>query len=206
MTLHLLHAGGLPRTVRPEVAKAVRKAYAYATTRLPIGQMDVVVQAQGGLTLPDIGVGAYTPSAELVFVFLDPRHLRLRQSLQQELAPLVAHELMHAARWRGPGYGITLGEALVSEGLALHFESGLRGCTPWYAQATDPSSLAHLEVQARTHWQEADYDRLAWFSPTPDAQGLRYRGYVLGHFLVARRLAAWRICAAAAWDTPADAF
>ncbi|MES0476805.1 MULTISPECIES: DUF2268 domain-containing putative Zn-dependent protease [Citrobacter freundii complex] len=38
--------------------------------------------------------------------------------------------LHHAARWQGPGYGSTLGEALVSKGLADHFSLELFGGEP----------------------------------------------------------------------------
>lgn len=204
--LHFLNAGYAKIPHRALIRNQVRSAYVFAVQRLPIGCLDVVVQVQPAMTLPEIGVGGYAPSAELVFIFIDPQNLRLAPCLSSELAPIIAHEFMHAMRWRGPGYGTTLGEALVSEGLALHFEAMLRGAVPWYAEAPDAAVLERLESEARAHWSDEAYERLVWFSPHADARGPAYRGYALGYHLVARRLAEWGLPPEAVWDRAAALF
>lgn len=204
--LHFLNAGHTKIGHRALIRKQVRIAYAFAVRRLPIGCLDVVVQVAPAMTLPEIGVGAYSPSAELVFVFIDPQHSQLASCLASELAPITVHEFMHAMRWRGPGYGTTLGEALVSEGLALHFEAMLRGAVPWYAAAPDEAVLERLESEARARWSDEAYERLVWFSPRVDTWGLAYRGYALGYRLVARRLAEWGLPLESVWDRPAALF
>ncbi len=59
----------------------------------------------------------------VVYVTMDPEHPSLRANAAQSLERMLAHELHHCARWDGPGYG----EALVSEGLAGHFEQEVFG-------------------------------------------------------------------------------
>ena len=65
-----------------------------------------------------------------------------------ELAPPIAQELLHCAWWRGPGYGTMLGEALVSEELALHFEILFRGKALLRAAASE-AQLLKLQHEAR---------------------------------------------------------
>lgn len=52
-----------------------------------------------------------------------------------ELPATVAHELHHARRWAGPGYGHTLVKVPISEGLAQWHEHTERGGPPPYAVA-----------------------------------------------------------------------
>src|SRR5690625_1970846 len=100
---------------------------------LPLGHIDVVVERNPFAVIPELGVGGFSPSGHLVHVSLDPAHARFGEALEQHLPRTLAHELHHCARWRGPGYGRTLGEALVSEGLADHFDLEVHpGAEPYH--------------------------------------------------------------------------
>lgn len=190
LQVHFLEAGSIKVDRKTTIRKLIYDAYNHAHLVLPsgaLGTIDIVVQVQPAMTLPEIGIGGYSPAANLAFIFVDPRNPNFRPMLHRHLAAMVMHELMHCARWTGPGYGSTLGEAIVSEGLAIHFEAAFRGETPWYAQSLDESALMRAELDARTNWQTVDYDRFAWFSP--GGVSAPYRGYSLGFTLVARRMA-----------------
>lgn len=72
------------------------------------------------------GVGACAPGPDRLNLCFHPENFLLGggeySSGPVRLSAVVAHESHHIMRWRGPGYGTTLGEAMVSEGLALKFQ------------------------------------------------------------------------------------
>ncbi|MFD2813587.1 DUF2268 domain-containing putative Zn-dependent protease [Paracoccus aerius] len=51
----------------------------------------------------------------------------------------LVRQLAHLLRWNGPGYGRSLGEALVSEGLAGHFVLQVLGGQPDATDAVRPA-------------------------------------------------------------------
>ncbi|PKQ03227.1 MAG: hypothetical protein CVT72_15350, partial [Alphaproteobacteria bacterium HGW-Alphaproteobacteria-11] len=65
--------------------------------------------------------------------------------LSARIGAILAHELHHVARIRGPGYAAEFGEALVSEGMAQVFEEELGFSTPFYAITLSPEELAAFE-------------------------------------------------------------
>jgi Predicted Zn-dependent protease (DUF2268) len=94
---------------------------------LPIQRTDVIIHVKPDWAIPETGVGGFSPTATHCLVHLNPRHADFDTNLETELAPTIAHELHHCARHGGVGYGHTLLEALVTEGLACVFEREFRG-------------------------------------------------------------------------------
>jgi uncharacterized protein YjaZ len=79
--------------------------------------------AISGRVIPEWGILAYAPSPNLITVVLDPSCPRFKdQDGETRFSAVIAHECHHVCRHGGPGYGETLGEQLVSEGLAITFE------------------------------------------------------------------------------------
>jgi uncharacterized protein YjaZ len=205
--LHVLNAAG--RLSRRNVRR-IRRAFNVTASNvqklLPIRNVDVVFQELPTLTLPETGIGGYSPSAELAFIYLNPWHKGFVTSIESEVAPMLAHELFHCTRWIGPGYGSTLGEALVSEGLALHFETLFRGRVPFYATAVGKPQLSALLEKARPAFTNNDYGHMAWFYGSPERDLPRYAGYSLAFQIVGEALAALDIHVKDAWSRPAADF
>lgn len=95
----------------------------------------------------------------------------------------------HSARIRrGPGYGTTLLEALVTEGLADHFAEELYpqpAGFPWN-HALTRSQLVEQWTKARSQLHDDRYDHERWFfggAKTP-----RWTGYTLGYEITKRYL------------------
>ena len=89
----------------------------------------------------------------------------------------------------GPGYGTTLGEALVSEGLAQCFEEQMGCATPNYATAVRGSALKALADMARSELWADSYDHPKWFyGSRTDARFPWSGGYSLGYVIVKRWL------------------
>lgn len=110
-------------------------------------------------------------------------------SLYQSVLRAVFHEFHHVLRWDGPGYGSTLGEALVSEGLAQIFVHEVMDCPPEpWEHAVDAKQLAKISHEARDEFETSGYNHSEWFFGT--GRFPNWTGYSVGHRMVARYLAA----------------
>jgi len=109
------------------VAALVRIAH-----HLPVTAEDVVITHNPLATIPELGIGGLSPNGYLVQPSVDPAHPDFWKALQVHLSRTLAHELHHCARWRDPGYGSSLGETLVSEGLADRFDLEVHPGAPPY--------------------------------------------------------------------------
>jgi hypothetical protein len=107
MELHFLDARGALRDIRGWVEDGLLATHERAAALMPLGPLDVVVQA-GRHVIPEKGHLGYAPRAGVIFVTLDPRAPALHANENASLERMFAHELHHAARWDGPGYGTSL--------------------------------------------------------------------------------------------------
>lgn len=134
--------------------------------------------------IPEVGMGGFNPSAHEVQLFADPSLPNLEGVLRSELRRQLTHEVHHAMRRRTVGYGSTLLEASISEGLADHFSmeaSGAENPPPWASSLTPEEVAAWMpEVVSRS---TGSYDHLAWFVGT-DPSIPPWTGYNVGFELV----------------------
>jgi Predicted Zn-dependent protease (DUF2268) len=174
--------------------------------RLPIERVDVVVGYSDPFwTIPAYGIGGFSHGKGRISITLAPKHPRFADPERPvRLAAVLAHELHHIARSRGAGYGRTLGEALVSEGLAECFEVETGCPPPPYGIALQGEPLKHFAARAHEQIAAQDYDHGAWFyGRRGDPDFPRDGGYSLGYALVKAWLAAEGTTASAAVDVPA---
>lgn len=147
----------------------------------------MIVKA-GRDVIPEKGHLGYAPEQGLIYVTVDPENPLLQQNLSQSLERMLAHELHHSSRWDGPGYGKTLGEALISEGLAGHFAQEVYGGPrePW--EQLTASSLRPYGLKAHAEWDCVNYNHAEWFFGSQNFP--RWVGYSLRYQLVGRYLEA----------------
>lgn len=195
--LHMLNARGALTPIMAEIRAHAREVLALVEDHLDLPRFDLVVRA-GDAVIPEWGIAGHAPAPGVVELTLDPARVapeHFRRSL--------VHELHHLARWEGPGYGRSLGEALVSEGLAGHFVLQVLGGAPDPWDATRPAS-GSLK-QAGALWARRDHDHGEWFLGRGRMR--KWTGYGLGHRLVAEHLAeAEGQSAASLVAAPADGF
>jgi uncharacterized protein YjaZ len=189
MILHFLDARGQLSDLRVWLADRLQAAFDVSTELLPLRDTDVVVNA-GKRVIPEKGHVGYAPEPGLVYVTVDPSHTYLRANAGRSLERMLAHELHHSSRWEGPGYGNTLGQALVSEGLAGHFAQEAFGGEPEPWESLPVSILRSYVARAQDEWSSAEYGHKAWFFGSPEMP--RWLGYSLGYRLVAQYLALHR--------------
>ncbi|PLR30597.1 peptidase [Chimaeribacter californicus] len=187
MTLHLLNAHGKLTPYGEWLPACLTQTYELAKKMMPLPSVDVVVKT-GAYVIPEKGHLGYCPEPGLVYITVNPEHPAFCKNEDRALERMFAHELHHAARWAGPGYGVTLGEVMVSEGLAGHFALELFGGQPepWERLRSDLLQ-PHLR-QLSENWHRTDYDHNAWFFGTHALP--RWLGYTAGFNLVSAYLAA----------------
>jgi uncharacterized protein YjaZ len=204
--IHVLNASGKLSSWLDRIHTTFGRAVETISAMIPVEDVDVVVRP-GGRVIPELGMGGHSPSGSAVYLTLDPDNPKLSIQFEQVFTATLGHELHHCARHKGAGYGRTLGEALISEGLACHFESELPGGkVPFYAQAVHGDELTNLLERARPELFSSLYDHRVWFFGSP-TQGIpRHAGYSMGFRTVQTYIVHNRIPASKLWALPADRF
>lgn len=183
--IHTLDAHGALTDHRAWLEAAITSAHAAAEEHLAQGPLDVVLRASRRV-IPEKGHLGVAPEPGVVFVNVDPENPALLANAERSLERGVVHELHHAARWDGPGYGQTLGEALVSEGLAGWFVQQVYGAPPEPWESLPDDEVRPFLQNARDQWDAQPYDHGAWFFGMSEQP--RWLGYSPGFRIVGRHL------------------
>lgn len=117
--LHILNAA---RDLDPfinDIENTYRAAVEKITAKIPVSNIDVVIANNPQGAIPEIGIGGRTLNAYLIFVSVNSKfiNINLKHSISEHLEKSLAHELHHCARWSTVGYGRTLLEAIITEGI-----------------------------------------------------------------------------------------
>ncbi|AOF90121.1 DUF2268 domain-containing putative Zn-dependent protease [Sinorhizobium sp. RAC02] len=145
--------------------------------------VDVIIQYLPDETIPELGFGGSCFRRGLVTISLDPEASGFEDGLARGIfRRTLAHELHHAMRWDACGYGLSLGEAFVSEGFADVFSCTVTGVSvpPW-ANTSIYADWAAVLDQAERERDSHDYDHAAWFFGTGELP--RWAGYTIGYHL-----------------------
>jgi uncharacterized protein YjaZ len=111
----------------------------------------------------------------VLYISLDARH----NVQENDIYMGMLHEIHHAMRWRKPGYGQTLKEALLTEGLATLFEEEVTGETPIYAKVEIDSECIK---KAQKEFDSTQYNHHMWFISGNNSIP-RWFGYSYGYEL-----------------------
>ncbi|KQO69147.1 hypothetical protein ASF22_18455 [Methylobacterium sp. Leaf87] len=197
--LHWLEASGDLGPWRNIVAGEVEIARRAVARVLPVPPLDILVQRLPGEVIPETGTTGQAIRPGLFSLTIDPDNPNFAPALRDgDLRRTVAHEAHHCMRMAGPGYGWTLGEALVSEGLAGQFVSHLFNSPPepWECAVTDEVLAANLPDNATLG--SNGHDHRAWFFGF-GGRYPRWLGYTLGYRIVGDWLEAGADLSGAAW-------
>ena len=191
--------------LRDQIEHAYALSVERITSLLPVDRVDVVVQA-GARVIPEFGLTGYSPDAHTAFLTVNPSSPNLLPDFQANFLAILGHELHHCMRHRGPGYGNTLREALVSEGLACLFETELRaGKPPFYCTSVSKEHLGTLIARMSGELDSSPYDHSGWFFGSIDRKIPRHAGYCVGFEAVARYAGAKGKSAAQLWGVESNA-
>ncbi len=183
---HPLLKASLKRSLMDVIQKTIKRA----NKRIPVKSLIIDVGVFPENTVRDIGgIGGYTPDAHHMEISLNPSLPTFSRKWRTALAGTITHEWHHVARWRKPGYGKTLGEALITEGLADHFVREIfpnMKPFPWTNALTSTKKRLLLNRAKRSFNHSYHHD--AWFFGSKEKQIPPWTGYTLGYELVKKYL------------------
>ena len=186
--LHWLEAEGELSSWRERITSEIEAAWEAVARLVHTPLLDILVQRLPGAVIPEIGMVGQAYRKGLFALTLDPDNPHFSASLNEgALRRQVTHEAHHCLRMAGPGYGRTLGEALVSEGLAGQFTRRLFGSRPepWERAVSEDVLLAHRPDVAEL--TAPNYNHNAWFFGAGGHRP-RWLGYTLGYEIVGKWL------------------
>lgn len=129
--LHWLEAEGDLHPWCGQIESEVETVWAAVSSKVGTRPLDILIQRLPGGGIPEISMVGIAHRRKLFSLTLDPDNPHFAPSLNGgALRRQATHEAHHCLRMAGPGYGRTLGEALVSEGLAGQFTRWLFGNAP----------------------------------------------------------------------------
>lgn len=191
MAIYFLNAEfNYPQDLVDRVTLAVSKYAEGAAKDLDIkNPFDVTIYPNHKWTEETEGVDGDALSAGVLQVRIDLRNekYKIENLLGTPLKGLVRHEMNHVARWQGPGYGWSLLEATVSEGLGTVYEK----------MSTDPHDMPHADYsnikellsyyRNRNKEEDKGYNHSSWFFGF-DKKYPKYLGYKVGTYIIEKVL------------------
>ncbi len=180
-----MKASGRLAKIETELTSAFNEVAEKVSSKLSLPEVDVMMADNPNNVIPETGVGGFAINANLLYVNIDTDSLHFQSHLRQEIVSTITHELHHCTRIHSIGYGKTLLEAMVSEGLADHFDIELNGYAPnpWSVALTDEEINTFFE-KASLEFRKESYDHAAWFFGSEERGIPRWAGYSLGFELV----------------------
>ena len=182
--LHWLEAEAELTPWREAIGAEIQAASAAFAEIVRTPPIDVLIERVPGEVIPEVGIVGRAFRARLLKLTVDPDNPHFASSLASGgLRQTVAHEVHHCLRMTGPGYGRTLGDALVSEGLAGQFTRRLFGNPPepWECSVDRETLRSHLPKDIEL--TAARYDHNSWFFGVGGHRP-RWLGYTLGYVIV----------------------
>lgn len=122
---------------------------------------------------------------------LDTQRADIKNVIEKELAAVLAHELHHLFRMRAGENGVALGDVLIMEGLACHFERKVNGgVTPSLFENIKDQDWRPFYAEMKDKLTSLDYNFDAYFLGSDESRWPKYMGgYWVGYNLVAEYLA-----------------
>ncbi len=206
INIHILNSSGKLDLIYQKIETAFSKSIKIISDLLPADNIDVVIQS-GSTVIPEIGLCGYSPNEDILYITVDPKNKNLHKNFNTEFLAALGHELHHCLRHKSIGYGETLSEALISEGLACHFESELRrGKAPFYAKALKDEIIEDIWKKATVELDSSSYNHSEWFFGSLKRSIPNHAGYSLGFNKVSKYILKCGIPASKLWATPSSEF
>lgn len=172
---HIANATGELDNLKPIIKAAMSKALPIVEEEISANEIDIFFLSASIYAVPEIGIGGNSPGPNHIYISFDPGSDKITE---KGLFETLLHEIHHCMRWRNPGYGNTLGEAIISEGLACLYEEMHRGRAPIYANVD--ISDEHI-AQAKSVINDNSYDHNEWFYGSGNIS--KWFGYAYGYRL-----------------------
>jgi uncharacterized protein YjaZ len=185
INLYILKSSGKLKPFIKQIEKEFYDTIDKISRTIPVSEIDVVVYDNPAGIIQDQGIGGYTPFSYLVMLSIDSNFSNLSNSILKQFKRVLAHELHHALRWKNPGYGKTLIEVLISEGLADHFDMEInKDLSQNWDNVLDKKQLDKIKNLAEKEYFSKNYNHVDWFFGNKKRNIPKWAGYSLGFYLV----------------------
>ncbi|MBE5145038.1 DUF2268 domain-containing protein [Vibrio parahaemolyticus] len=186
----LLNATGALSSVADYLYEQLNSLSLQLADHFELTNIDVTISPFGHSDAPQSGIGGYCLSPYRVEVLLDTQRTDIKTVIENELAAVLAHELHHLFRMRAGENGLTLGEVLIMEGLACHFERQVNGgIIPSLFELIKDRDWRPFYTEMKDKLTSLDYNFDAYFLGSDESRWPKYMGYWVGYNLVAEYLA-----------------
>ncbi|HCE1953716.1 DUF2268 domain-containing protein [Vibrio parahaemolyticus] len=186
----LLNATGALSPVADYLYEQLNSLSLQLADHFELTNIDVTISPFGHGDAPQSGIGGYCLSPYRVEVLLDTQRTDIKTVIENELAAVLAHELHHLFRMRAGENGLTLGEVLIMEGLACHFERQVNGgLIPSLFELIKDRDWRPFYTEMKDKLTSLDYNFDAYFLGSDESRWPKYMGYWVGYNLVAEYLA-----------------
>ncbi len=157
------------------IASSISEVIPIVEKELHANKIDIIFVSASASVIPEYGIGGHFPGPNHIYVSFDPKSDKITQ---KGLSDTLLHEIHHSMRWRKPGYGETLGEAMITEGLACLYEEQHSGNVPIFAKVTLKDNQI---TRAKKLLNSKGYDHSKWFYGSKNVD--RWFGYSYGYEL-----------------------
>jgi uncharacterized protein YjaZ len=166
--------------------ETIKKHASIAGRTLCLPFITITVYSKSSWTTSETGESGFTPSAEWIQIYIDPKNKLYRfDFIARKIIPgTIYHEINHAARWRTTGYGASLIEAVISEGLASAFEKDQwREFTAPWLKWREKEIKDYLKVlKGKQNEINSAYNHNEWFFGKGKLP--KWIGYKLGTYII----------------------
>ncbi len=180
-TIHWLTAAGDLTEWERRINTQIEAAHTALSRFIELSPLDILIERSSEGVIPELGMRARAERSNLITLLLDPYSDNFDSALARAQVTRQLVRATHLAqRLAGPGYGFTLGGAMISEGLAGQFTRLVLGSAP------EPMDVAVHDLEkywpAQRELMTPKYDHGLWFEGTGDKP--RWLGHTLGFKLV----------------------
>ncbi len=166
-TVHWLDATGDCHDWKADITTEIAKAHDAMAAFVTLPAQDILVERSNEGVIPQIALQARALRASRLSLVFDPFNDNYRRALQ---SGALQRQIIRAAhlsmRLAGPGYGFTLGGAMVSEGLAGQFVRLVTGARPEPWDKAVPDLSPYWPDQREL--MNPRYDHGLWFDGRGD--------------------------------------
>ncbi len=195
--------------IQNRIVKALEDVLPIAVARINATDIDILVDFEVALTIPEIGIGGSTETPHVIRISINTDHKNIEEHLEREIKSTVVHELHHAMRNRIYPWPGTLLDDIVGEGLADHFDIEINGGNPkvWSLSLSE-TQLTTVNDIASSKWskQNTEQDYYNWMHGSKELGIPKWAGYALGFKIVEEYMQKTGKRASDLVKTPSDEF
>ncbi|TRZ55648.1 hypothetical protein D4Q76_00090 [archaeon] len=189
VNIFVLTAGGRLEKYKRRIMKVARESIKIIKKKIPIPDVDIAFYDNPEYTIPHLGIGGYAQTPGLLLISLNPKFKQFERTIRDEILRTLVHELYHCIRMKTVGYGDTLLEAMITEGLADHFELEVTNKKPqkWDTSLT-AKQFGIMKKKSVKEFNSKKYNHEEWFFGSNERRIPKWAGYTIGFNLVGNYL------------------